>query len=106
MSEMTAFSLRLAAVVLTSFAAGAYIDRWLGIPFTPIWITLAGLALYPVVVRVYAIRSLRMVYTWRGVFLWLKGRKRTTGQRGIVAVLRSPEKVTDEMHALAEGAFA
>lgn len=55
--------------------------------------------------RLAAIRALRLNYTWRGVYLWLKGRKRSTGERGIVTVLRDPERVIQQQHAAADGAF-
>lgn len=96
----------LYTLALAVAAVAVAVDQAWGIPFSPIWLTLAAVALRPVALRVEAVRALRMVYTWRGVFLWLKGRKRSTGQRGIVAVLRAPAKVTAEAHALAEGAFA
>jgi hypothetical protein len=57
-------------------------------------------------VRISAVRALRLNYTWRGVFVWLKGRKRSTGQRGFVVVLRDPARVVIEQHAVAEGVFS
>jgi hypothetical protein len=53
--------------------------------------------------RLRAIRALRLNYTRRGVWVWLRGRKRRSGLRGWQEVLREPERVTREQHAIAEG---
>ncbi len=55
--------------------------------------------------RVRAIQALRLNYKWRGVYLWLKGRKKSTGERGWRQVWSDPEKVIQEQHAIADGAF-
>jgi hypothetical protein len=56
--------------------------------------------------RLHAIRALHLNYRWRGVWRWLKGRQRSTGQRGWVRVLRDPDGVIAEQQALAEGVFS
>jgi hypothetical protein len=53
--------------------------------------------------RLQAVRSLRMNYTRRGTWLWLKGRKRSTGERGWRRVWADPQSVIDAQNAIAEG---
>jgi hypothetical protein len=55
--------------------------------------------------RIEAVRALRLNYRWRGVYIWLKGRKRRSGLRGWQEILREPERVIQEQHAFADGAF-
>ena len=54
--------------------------------------------------RIEAIRALRLNYTRRGVYVWLKGRKRG-GQRGWRRLWEEPEMVRDGQEAIAEGNF-
>lgn len=53
--------------------------------------------------QIRAIRALHMNYSWRGVYIWLRGRKRPTGKRGWRMVLREPERVIERYEAIAEG---
>jgi hypothetical protein len=55
--------------------------------------------------RLRAICALRLNYTRRGVWLWLRGRKRSTGERGWRQVWREPQKVIEQQEAIAEGVF-
>lgn len=56
--------------------------------------------------RLRALRSLRLNYTRRGCWVWLRGTHRVTGLKGWQMVLRTPERVEQEQHALADGAFS
>lgn len=51
-----------------------------------------------------AVESLHLNYTWKGVYIWLKGRKRS-GRRGWKRLLDEPEIVEQEQQAIAEGNF-
>lgn len=53
-----------------------------------------------------AIRALRLNYRWAGVWVYLKGRQRSTGKRGWRMVLFHPTEVAQRMHAFADGAFS
>lgn len=63
---------------------------------------LRGTLIHPLLIA-RAIRALRWNYRWRGVWIWLKGRKRSTGLRGWQMVLRDPRGVIDQQRAAAEG---
>jgi hypothetical protein len=54
--------------------------------------------------RIEAIRALRLNYTRRGVYVWLKGHKRRSGLKGWQRVLREPARVIEEQHAIADRA--
>ena len=56
--------------------------------------------------RIEALRALRLNYTRRGVYIWLKGRKRRSGLKGWQRVLREPEVVRNEYESIAEGNFS
>lgn len=49
-----------------------------------------------------SIRSLHLNYTWKGVYIWLKGRKRS-GRRGIQRIFHEPEIVEQEQKSIAQG---
>lgn len=94
----------IASIVVAAFAMGVAFEQAIGWGWaSPAILTaLAGCA-RPTYSRYRAVRSLRMNYTWKGVWLWLKGRKRSTGKRGITMVLRHPDKVIAQSEATAEG---
>lgn len=56
--------------------------------------------------RLEALSALRLNYTWRGVWIWLRGRKRSTGERGWRQVWREPQKVIERQQAISEGNLA
>lgn len=55
--------------------------------------------------RIEAIRALRMNYTWKGVYVWLRGRKRD-GRHGWRLLWEDPEMVRYGQEAIAEGNFS
>jgi hypothetical protein len=55
--------------------------------------------------RVEALRALRLNYTRRGVWIWLKGRKRS-GRRGWQRLWQDAQWVRDEQRAIAEGVLS
>lgn len=53
-----------------------------------------------------AFRSLRLNYTRRGVWVWLRGTHRGARMKGWRLLWEQPERVEQEQHALADGAFS
>jgi hypothetical protein len=53
--------------------------------------------------RIQALRALRLNYTRRGVWVWLRGRKRSTGERGWRMVWRDPQRVIERQEQAANG---
>jgi hypothetical protein len=103
MSTGTTDTLRGVTLILAGAAWGVGLDRLGLMPLSPVLLVLCAVWLIPVARRVAAIRSLRRNYTWKGVWIWLKGRKRSTGRRGITMVLLDPAKVIANSEAAAAG---
>lgn len=55
--------------------------------------------------RIEAIRALRLNYTRRGVYLWLKCPTCQSGLKGWQRVWSEPETVRNEQQAIADGVF-
>lgn len=60
--------------------------------------------------RIEALRALRLNYTRRGVYVWLRGSQRrfpgNVRRRGWQRVLHEPARVANEQHAIAEGVIS